>query len=65
MTFKTPLRNGMLPGAFVAFAFFVLIATLDVSISPIIDAMDALIVWWTTTLFLVAAMDSFFQAGGS
>ena len=49
----TPLRSAMLPAAFVGLLGFVLIVTLDTSVLPIIAVIDAFIIWWLSTLFLV------------
>ena len=61
----TPLHHAMIPSAFVALGFFIIVATLDASITPIMVIIDSAILWWITVLFLTTLKDSFFRAGGS
>ena len=55
----TPLRSAMLPAAFAGLLGFGLIVTLDTSVLPIIAVIDAFIIWWLSTLFLVTVKNEF------
>ena len=55
----TPLRSAMLPAVFAGTLGFVLIATLYTSVLPLVALIDALVIWWLSTLFLVTVKNEF------
>ena len=61
MTSSRTLRKAMLPAAFAGTLGFVLIATLDTSVLPSVALIDALVIWWLSTLFLVTLKDDVFR----
>ena len=61
----TPLRDAMVPAAFAAVLVFLLIATLDTLVPPIIVVIDLFGTWWILTLFFVTLKDYMSQKGVS
>ena len=61
----TPLHHMMIPSSFVAFGFFIIVITLDVSITPATVIIDSVTLWWIMVLFLTTLKDSFIKAGGN
>ena len=59
MTLSRTLRKAMLPTAFIGTLGFVLIVTLDTSVLPLVALIDALVIWWLSTLFLVTVKNEF------
>ena len=59
MTSSGTLRKAMLPATFAGTLGFVLIATLDTSVLPLVALIDALVIWWLSTLFLMTVKNEF------
>lgn len=59
MTSSRTLRKAMLPATFAGTLGFVLIATLDTSVLPLVALIDALVIWWLSTLFLMTVKNEF------